>query len=631
VLLEQINSPSDLKNLSVEQLSALSEEIRQFLIETLAVTGGHFGSNLGVVELTLALHQVYNSPVDKIIWDVGHQAYVHKIITGRKHLFPTLKKYKGLSGFPKRGESEHDMFDVGHASTSISAALGYAVGRDMEGSDHKVVAVIGDGAMTGGMAFEALNHAGHIKSDVVVVLNDNEMSIAPNVGAISHYLTKLRTDPHYSSFKKEVVGMLHKVGDLGEKAVKILDRAKDSFKYFMVPGILFEEFGFTYLGPIDGHDLPTLLKYVHKAKNTKGPVLLHVITQKGKGYAVAAGAPDKMHAVSKGFNIKPGDAPKVVKPAAPSYTKVFGDTMIRIADENPELVAITAAMPDGTGLAKYAQTHPKQFFDVGIAEQHAVTFAGGLACAGKKPVVAIYSTFLQRAYDQTIHDICIQNLPVVFAIDRAGLVGADGETHQGAFDVSYMRVIPNMKIMMPKDENELQHMLYTAVHYNKGPIAVRYPRGEGRGVAMDQELMMLPIGKSETVRDGKDIAILALGPMVEVAEKAAETLAESGIEARVVNMRFVKPLDEALLLELAQSRTPIVTLEEAAIAGGMGSAVLEFYALNGLNDVKVHPMGLPDHFIEHGTPQELMDAIGLNVQTLVEHVKAQIPLRQKRA
>ncbi|MGZ4122433.1 MAG: 1-deoxy-D-xylulose-5-phosphate synthase, partial [Tumebacillaceae bacterium] len=383
-MLDQINSPSDIKKLSVEQLKTLAEEIRQFLIESLATTGGHFGSNLGVVELTLALHQVYNSPVDKIIWDVGHQAYVHKILTGRKHLFPTLRKFKGMAGFPKRTESEHDMFGVGHSSTSISAALGYAAARDIEGAKHKVVAVIGDGAMTGGMAFEALNHAGDLNSDMVVVLNDNEMSIAPNVGAVHKYLTKLRSDPTYSSFKKEVASFLHKVGgDMGDKATRVMERFKDSVKYFMVPGALFEQFGFTYMGPINGHDLPTLLEYLKQAKNTKGPVLLHVVTQKGKGYAVAADAPDKMHSVSKGFNVKPGEAPKVVKPAAPQYNKVFGDTMIKLATQDPDVIAITPAMPEGAGLTKYAATFPKRFFDVGIAEQHAGTFAAALACGGK--------------------------------------------------------------------------------------------------------------------------------------------------------------------------------------------------------------------------------------------------------
>ncbi|MGZ6505447.1 MAG: 1-deoxy-D-xylulose-5-phosphate synthase, partial [Tumebacillaceae bacterium] len=520
---------------------------------------------------------------------------------------------------------------VGHSSTSISAALGYAAARDIEGAKHKVVAVIGDGAMTGGMAFEALNHAGDLNSDMVVVLNDNEMSIAPNVGAVHKYLTKLRSDPTYSSFKKEVASFLHKVGgDMGDKATRVMERFKDSVKYFMVPGALFEQFGFTYMGPINGHDLPTLLEYLKQAKNTKGPVLLHVVTQKGKGYAVAADAPDKMHSVSKGFNVKPGEAPKVVKPAAPQYNKVFGDTMIKLATQDPDVIAITPAMPEGSGLTKYAATFPKRFFDVGIAEQHAGTFAAALACGGKKPVLAIYSTFLQRAYDQVIHDICIQKLPVTIAIDRAGLVGADGETHQGAFDVSFLRCIPNLTIMMPKDENEMQHMLYTATN-EPGPVAVRYPRGEGRGVQMDEEFKLIPIGKSETVREGGDIAILALGTMVEVAERAADVLAADGIEARVVNMRFVKPLDEELLLELAKKGTRIVTLEEAAVAGGMGSAILEFYASNRITGVELVPLGLPDRFVEHGSPQELLDSLGLNVQALVDHVKTMVPLKQKRA
>jgi 1-deoxy-D-xylulose-5-phosphate synthase len=632
MLLDKVNTPSDIKHFSVEQLTQLAEEIRQFLIENLAVTGGHFGSNLGVVELTLALHQVFDTPKDKIIWDVGHQAYVHKILTGRKHLFPTLRKFKGMSGFPKRGESEHDAFDVGHSSTSISAALGYAVARDMAKETHKVVAVIGDGAMTGGMAFEALNHAGSLGTDLLVVLNDNEMSIAPNVGAMKNYLTKLRVDPHYSSLKKDISSFLHKIGEFGDKTARVLERFKDSVKYFLVPGMLFEELGFTYLGPIDGHDLPTLLHFMHQARKTKGPVLLHVVTQKGKGYAVAADAPDKMHSVSKGFNLpKKGEAPKVVKQSPPQYHNVFADTMIRLAEQDEDIVAITPAMLPGSGLSKFYKRFPERCFDVGIAEQHAATFAAGLACGGKKPVLAIYSTFLQRAYDQTIHDIAIQNLPVVIAIDRAGLVGQDGETHQGAFDVSFLRCIPNLTIMAPKDENEMQHMLYTAVEYEQGPVAVRYPRGEGQGVPMDDGFKLIPIGKSETVREGKDVAILALGPMVYVAMQAADMLAAEGIDARVVNMRFAKPLDEEMLLELAKQGIPIVTIEEAAIAGGMGSAVLEFYAQQRISGVELYPIGLPDRFIEHGAPQELLDAVGLNAEELAKEVKSLVPLKQKRA
>ncbi|KEO83283.1 1-deoxy-D-xylulose-5-phosphate synthase [Tumebacillus flagellatus] len=630
MLLDKINTPSDIKNLSVEQLNQLAEEIRQFLIENLATTGGHFGSNLGAVELTLALHQVFDSPKDKIIWDVGHQAYVHKILTGRKHLFPSLRKFKGMAGFPKRSESEHDMFDVGHASTSISAAMGYATARDIAGEDHKVIAVIGDGSMTGGMAFEALNHAGHVGTDMLVVLNDNEMSIAPNVGAISNYLTKLRVDPTYSSFKKDVVNFLHKFGDLGDKTTRLIDRFKDSFKSFIVPGMLFEEFGFTYLGPINGHDLPTLLTYMQRAKKTKGPVLLHVVTQKGKGYAVAADAPDKMHSVSKGFNVVKGDTPKVVKPAPPQYPNLFAETMIELAKRDPDLVAITPAMLPGSGLIKFQEAFPERCFDVGIAEQHSATFAAGLACGGKKPVLAIYSTFLQRAYDQAIHDIAIQNLPVTIAIDRAGLVGNDGETHQGAFDIAFLRCVPNFTIMAPKDENEFRHMLYTGVNHN-GPIAMRYPRGGGVGVAMDADFKMLPIGKSETVREGKDIAILALGSMVQVAEKAADVLHESGIDAKVVNMRFVKPLDEELLLDLAKQGMRIVTIEEGSTIGGMGSAVMEFYALQRIYGMEIYPMGLPDLFIEHGDPQQLLDHVGLNADSVVELVKSMAPLKQKRA
>jgi 1-deoxy-D-xylulose-5-phosphate synthase len=630
MLLEQINTPSDIKHLSVDQLNQLAEEIRQFLIENLATTGGHFGSNLGAVELTLALHQTFDSPRDKIIWDVGHQAYVHKILTGRKHLFPTLRKFKGLSGFPKRSESEHDMFDVGHASTSISAAMGYATARDINGDDHKVIAVIGDGSMTGGMAFEALNHAGHLGTDMLVVLNDNEMSIAPNVGAISNYLTKLRVDPTYSTFKKDIANFLAKFGELGDKTTKVLDRFKDSFKSFLVPGMLFEEFGFTYLGPINGHDLPTLLKYMQRAKQTKGPVLLHVVTQKGKGYAVAADAPDKMHSVSKGFNIAKGDTPKVVKAAPPQYPNMFADTMIELAAQDPDIVAITPAMLPGSGLIKFQEVYPERCFDVGIAEQHSATFAAGIACGGKKPVLAIYSTFLQRAYDQAIHDIAIQNLPVTIAIDRAGLVGNDGETHQGAFDIAFLRCIPNFTIMAPKDENEFRNMLYTAVNHG-APVAVRYPRGAGLGVAIDAEFQTLPIGKSEVLREGQDVAILALGSMVPVAMRAAEALQENGIEAKVVNMRFVKPLDEDLLLDLAKTGTRIVTVEEGSTLGGMGSAVMEFYALNRIYGMEIYPLGLPDVFVEHGDPQQLLDHVGLNAEQLIELVKTMAPLKQKRA
>lgn len=629
MLLENVNSPADIKDMNINELQELAEEIRQFLIENISVTGGHFGPNLGVVELTLALHKVFDSPKDKLIWDVGHQAYVHKILTGRKHLFPTLRKFKGLSGFPKRKESEHDMFDVGHASTSISAAAGYAIARDLKKEKSHVVAVIGDGAMTGGMAFEALNHVGHMGTDMIVVLNDNEMSIAPNVGAMSKYLAKLRTDSTYQNAKSEIQNVLSKIPSVGNKVAKGLERIKDSVKYLMVPGMLFEEFGFTYLGPIDGHNIPMLLQIMEQAKQTSGPVLVHVITKKGKGYAAAEGAYDKWHGVSP-FDFRTGKAPKAVS-TAPSYHNVFGSTMIKLAEQDENIVAITPAMPAGSGLLKFAEQFPARFYDVGIAEQHSATLAAGLACAGMKPVLAIYSTFLQRAYDQVIHDICIQNLPVTIAIDRAGLVGADGETHQGAFDVSFLRAIPNMTIMMPKDENELQHMLYTAVQHN-GPTAVRYPRGEGKGVQMDESFHAIPIGKSEILREGSSpIAILALGPMVDLAEQAADLLQKEGMFPTVVNMRYVKPLDAELLIDLANRGYHIITVEEAAIAGGMGSAILEFYAENLITGVELYPVGFPDTFIEHGGVNQLLESVGITAERIVEQAKRLSPKLKQRA
>ncbi|MDB5083144.1 MAG: 1-deoxy-D-xylulose-5-phosphate synthase [Bacilli bacterium] len=630
MLLDDINSPSDLKGLSIEQLKLLADEIRMFLVENVQATGGHFGPNLGVVELTLALHKSFNSPDDKLIWDVGHQAYVHKILTGRKDRFPSLRKYKGLAGFPKRTESEHDMFGVGHASTSISAAVGYAVARDLQKQNHHVVAVIGDGAMTGGIAFEAMNHVGHMSTNVIVVLNDNEMSISPNVGAMNHYLGKLRTIPTYRNAKAELASILHRVPAIGDKMAKALERVKDSFKYLMVPGVLFEELGFTYLGPIDGHNLPALLEIMAQAKQTTGPVMVHVVTKKGKGYADAEEAPDKLHAVSPPVKAVDPNLPQAAK--IPDYSSVFGDTMVKLAEQNPQLVAVTAAMEPGSKLGKFHALFPDRFFDVGIAEQHAVTFCAGLACAGLRPVFAVYSTFLQRAYDQVIHDVCIQNLPVLFAIDRAGLVGADGETHQGVFDVSYLRAIPNLSILMPKDENELQHMLYTATTMD-GPCAVRYPRAEGRGVPLDTEFKLIPFGKAEVLREGSDkIAILALGPTaVHMAELAADELQEDRINVTVINMRFVKPLDEELLLELAGRGFRIVTIEECALAGGMASAILETYAQRGINDVILSPIAIPDRFIEHGSQQQLLDALEINPDRIVQEVKQLLPKRRELA
>lgn len=630
VLLDDVNSPSDIKDLSVEELKQLAVEIRSFLVDQVKATGGHFGPNLGVVELTLALHQKFHSPTDKLVWDVGHQAYVHKILTGRKDRFQTLRSYKGLAGFPKRTESEHDMFGVGHSSTSISAAAGYAMARDLQKQHHHVVSIIGDGAMTGGMAFEALNHVGHQGTNLIVVLNDNEMSIAPNVGAMNNYLGKLRTVPTYQNAKAEIANLLHKVPSIGGKVAKALERVKDSLKYLMVPGVLFEELGFTYLGPIDGHNLPLLLDILEQAKQTIGPVLVHVVTQKGKGYADAEEAPDKLHAVSAPAKVAPAGTPKTK--AIPDYSTIFGETLIRLAEQDPRIVAVTAAMGPGTKLTKFQGRFPERFFDVGIAEQHATTLCAGMACAGMRPVFAVYSTFLQRAYDQVIHDVCIQNLPVLFAIDRAGLVGADGETHQGMFDLSYLRAIPNMTIMMPKDENELQHMLYTATTLC-GPVAVRYPRAEGRGVELDTEFYTLPVGKAEILREGSDkVAILALGPgMVQMAEIAIAKLEEDRIYPTLINMRFVKPLDEDLLLDFAARGYRLVTIEEAALAGGMSSAILELYATHGISGISVTPIAVPDQFIEHGSPKQLLDALNIHPDRIVTEVKALLPKRRELA
>ncbi|SFU90104.1 1-deoxy-D-xylulose-5-phosphate synthase [Alicyclobacillus macrosporangiidus] len=605
-LLEKVNEPSDVKRLTEAQLLQLASEIRTFLIESVSKTGGHFGANLGVVELTLALHRVFDSPRDKIVWDVGHQAYVHKMLTGRREQFATLRQYKGLSGFPKRSESPHDAFGAGHASTSISAALGMAVARDLSGERHHVVAVIGDGALTGGMAMEALNHAGHLGTNLLVILNDNEMSISENVGAVSKYLTRLRTDPTYSRAKAELEAALRKVPAIGERLTKTLERFKDSMRHLFVPGMWFEGFGFKYLGPVDGHDLPGLIRVLEDAKHLRGPVLIHLVTRKGKGYPSAEDAPDKFHAWPSGSGGK----------AAPSYSSVFAETLTRLAEADERVVAVTPAMIQGSGLGKFQQKFPRRLYDVGIAEQHAATFCAGLAAAGKRPVLAIYSTFLQRAYDQVIHDICIQKLPVLIAIDRAGLVGADGETHQGAFDIAYLRTVPNLTLMMPKDENELRHMLYTGLQL-EGPVAVRYPRADGEGVPLDESLRMLPVGRAEVVREGSDVALLALGPMVRVAEAAAERLADQhGIQATVVNMRFVKPLDHALVVRLAE-RMPLVTVEEAALAGGMGSAVMEALADAGVLS-PVTRMGLPDVFVEHGSREELLMAFQLSPEGVAD-------------
>lgn len=617
--LDKINSPADVKKLSVPQLEQLAKEIRQLLISVISHTGGHLAPNLGVVELTLALHKVFNTPEDKIIFDVGHQAYIHKIITGRREQFPTLRQYGGLSGFPKRSESEHDAFGTGHSSTSISAALGMACARDLQGEDYNVVAVIGDGSMTGGMAFEALNNAGMLHKNMIVVLNDNEMSISKNVGAMSEYLYQLRTGETYNKIKNDIEGWLKNM-EFGSDVLKAIRRLKGSVKYLMVPTSIFEELGFTYLGPVDGHDLEGLLDVLQAAKKIDGPVMVHVLTKKGKGYKPAEESPNKFHGTGP-FDIATGK--KITNPNAPvSYTEVFGKTLSKLADIDDKIVGITAAMPDGTGLNIFAEAHKDHFFDVGIAEQHAVTAAAGMAAAGMKPVAAIYSTFMQRAYDSIMHDICMQKLHVTLCLDRAGLVGDDGYTHHGVFDYAYLRSIPNMTIMAPKDENELQHMLKTALDFD-GPVSVRYPRGSGVGVALDTQWQDLPIGKAEVLRTGKDVCFWAIGSMVQTALYAAELLEAQGISAGVVNMRFAKPLDVELLREHAQSYGKIITLEEGVLAGGVGSAILEELNENKLlGQCEVRCFGIPDEFVMHGDKKLLFRDLGLDTPTIAAKAAA---------
>ena len=618
-LLDKINSPADVKKLSDEQLKQLAAEIRQLLIKVISHTGGHLAPNLGVVELTLALHKVFNTPQDKLVFDVGHQAYIHKIITGRREQFPTLRQYGGLSGFPKRSESEHDAFGTGHSSTSISAALGMAVARDLQGEDYNVVAIIGDGSMTGGMAFEALNNAGTLHKKMVVVLNDNEMSISKNVGAMSDYLYHLRTGETYNKIKNDIEGWLKNM-EFGTDVLKAIRRLKGSVKYLMVPTSIFEELGFTYLGPVDGHDIHGLIEVLQAAKKIDGPVMVHVLTKKGKGYKPAEESPNKFHGTGP-FEIATGK--KITNPAAPiSYTEVFGKTITELADSDKKVVGLTAAMPDGTGLNIFAQAHPDRFFDVGIAEQHAVTAAAGMAAAGMKPVTAIYSTFMQRAYDSILHDICMQKLHVTMCLDRAGLVGDDGYTHHGVFDYAYLRSIPNMTIMAPKDENELRHMLKTALSFN-GPISVRYPRGSGVGVDITEPMHELPIGKAEVLREGKKLCFWAIGSMVQSAVQAADKLKEQGIDAGVVNIRFAKPLDKELLIEHAKRYGKIVTLEEGVLAGGVGSEVLEILDDAGLlQQCAVLRLGIPDEFVTHGDKKLLFRDLGLDTDAIVQKAAA---------
>ena len=612
-LLAEITSPADIKGRSAIQLEALAAEIREELVRVVTQNGGHLGANLGTVELTLALHYVFDSPKDKLVWDVGHQAYVHKLLTGRLGKFSTIRQEGGLSGFLSRDESPHDAFGAGHASTSISAALGMAVGEQAKPRDERgrCVAILGDGALTGGMAFEALNNAGNLNIPLIVVLNDNEMSIAANVGAITKYLNRVRTDPRYGRARHEWERLAARLPQ-GEFLIELGKRMRDSVKEFVYHAMIWEELGFTYIGPVDGHNLRAVVEALRQARQVNGPVFLHVVTVKGKGYAAAEADIERLHGVSAKPAAKaPSDV--AVPAAPPKYQDVFAQTMIELANDDPRVIAITAAMPTGTSLNKFEAVHPERFYDVGIAEQHAVTFAAGLATAGMRPVAAIYSTFLQRAYDQIVHDVCIQRLPVVFAMDRAGFAGDDGRTHHGIYDLSYLRCLPNMTIMAPKDENELRHMLNTAVQHTTGPIAVRYPRGAGVGVATDEPLRLLPIGEAETLRQGDDVALLAVGPMVEVAVAAAEMLAMSGIRATVVNARFIQPLDERLFLDLAETIGAIVTIEENVTQGGFGAGVLETFAAAGLL-VPTRVLGVADRVYEQASQSRLRQHAGLTAE-----------------
>jgi 1-deoxy-D-xylulose-5-phosphate synthase len=614
-LLDTVNNPQELKKLPPEFLPQLAEEIREKIISTVALTGGHLAPSLGVVELAIALHYVFDCPRDKIVWDVGHQAYAHKLLTGRQERFHTLRQHGGISGFPKRGESPYDAFDTGHSSTSISAALGIASARCLKRERNRVIAVIGDGSMTAGIAFEGLNNAGDLNKDLIVILNDNGMSIAPNVGALSSFLSRQLTRPTMVFLKKQVENLLRSLPAIGDDLLLWAKRSEESFKAFFTPGMLFEALKFTYLGPVNGHRLDHLLETLQNVKNLRGPILVHVLTTKGKGYQPAETDPTHFHGLGK-FDPDTGEPTKSVS-KVPSYTQVFGDTLVRLGRENPRIVAITAAMPDGTGLVDFRKEFPTRFFDVGICEQHAVTFAGGLALEGMRPVTTIYSTFLQRAYDQVLHDVCIQKLPVVFALDRSGIVGEDGETHQGLFDLSFLRHLPNLVVMAPKDENELRDMLFTAVEY-PGPIALRYPRGRGVGVAFSSTLSQVPIGKGEVLREGEDLLILALGASVHPALEAAKELEKQGFSTTVVNARFVKPLDEHLILTLAAKHGRVLTVEENVLAGGFGSAVLELLADRNLFGITVKRLGIPDVFVEHGTQDILRKKYGLDAHGILK-------------
>ena len=613
-ILDKINKPNDIKKLKPEEYPVLASEIREFLIQNISKTGGHLASNLGAVELTMALHLCLDFPKDKLIWDVGHQSYTHKVLTGRKEGFASLRQFKGMSGFPKTYESDADAFDTGHSSTSISAALGFAKARDLKGTDETVVAVIGDGALSGGMAFEALNNLGQLKSNMIIILNDNKMSIAENVGGMSKYLNQIRVGDKYNEIKGDVEQALLSIPRIGYPIAKTVKRSKDSIKQLLVPGMLFEDMGITYVGPVSGHDVSQLVQTIESAKTKKRPMLIHVVSQKGRGYALAERYPQHFHGVNP-FHVDTGKA--IVKKEVATYTDVFSKKLIKLAEERNDIVAITAAMPDGTGLTAFAKQFPKRFFDVGIAEEHAVTFAAGLAAAGMKPVVAIYSSFLQRAYDQILHDVCIQKLPVVFAIDRSGLVGADGDTHQGIFDISYLSNIPNMTVMAPKNRYEMSRMMEFAMNYD-GPIAIKYPRGSAY-YEMKAKQAPMEYGKGEIVQQGSQVALVCVGKMMEAGYEAVQELAQKNIEVTLVNPRFVKPMDEELLEKLAREHHTIITVEDNVLQGGFGQMVSAHLNAKGAN-CQVINLAIKDTFVEHGTIEELTQMLRIDKQAIVDTV-----------
>jgi len=620
-ILSTIKSPKDLKGLTETELKVLCKELREFIVDVVSRTGGHLAPSLGVVELTVALHSVFNCPEDRIIWDVGHQSYAHKILTGRKDIFETLRQKGGISGFPRINESPCDAFGTGHASTSISAALGMAVARDLNKDDRKIIAVIGDGAMTGGMAFEALNQAGSMDKDIIIILNDNDMSIDPSVGALSSFLSRKMVGEPYIRFKNEFENFFGSVPGIGDNIVKLAKKWKDTFKSFFTLGMLFQALDFEYVGPIKGHRLDRLLETFQKVRNIKGPTLVHIMTSKGKGYKPAEENPSKFHGISP-FNSQTGETPPKIKSAPLTYTNVFSKTLVDLARKDNRIIAITAAMPEGTGLSLFAKEFPDRFFDVGIAEQHGVTFAAGMAKEGFHPVVAVYSTFMQRAFDQIIHDVALQNIPVVFAMDRSGIVGQDGATHHGAFDISFMKMIPNMIVMAPGDEEELKNMLSTALKHD-GPVSIRYPRGIGTGIKISDIIEPVKIGKARVLRNGDDCLVIAIGSMVKPCIDAGYELEKDGINITLVDARFAKPVDEKTIVSLAKKCSRIITVEENVISGGFGSSVLKILAGHSLiSDFKI--LGLPDAFIEHGTQAELRQELGLDAAGITKEIKQMV-------